>query len=323
MFSGGYQTINGKKEMSKIVMGTFTMGSVQTMEESFRILDRYIELGGRSIDTARSYNGEVINGDSKSEYTVGKWLKKSGMRKVVSLSTKGAYPELRNMHYSRLSPDCIRYDINTSLAVLDEEYVDLYILHRDDEKVPVGEIMDALHECVKAGMTTALGASNWTTERIEEANAYAKKNGKTPFTVSQIQWNMAYVTRDMMPDDTMLPMLPRDYEWYKKNGFPVMAYSSQAVGFFSIYPKRGEAGLIPRGKMYATPTNIKRSKLVDEICAQLGLTPAQLCIAYLTNNAVDGYAIVGCANVAELEDTLSAADLRVDQSILDRIETCV
>lgn len=323
MLKGSYKSIDGPKEISKIVMGALTMGCVQTLDESFAILDRYIELGGNMIDTGRSYFGEVYNGDSKSEYTVGKWLKKSGMRDKIILSTKGGYPELRDMHYSRLSPDCLRYDINTSLAVLDEEYVDMWILHRDDEKIPVDEIMDAANEAVESGFTKALGASNWSTKRIQAANEWAKKNGKTPFTISQILWNMAYVTKDMLSDDTLVSMQPDDYAWYKENKFPVMAYSSQAVGFFSLYPKLGVDGLIARGKLYATETNIKRSKLADEICAELGITPAQLSMAYLTNNAVDGYAIVGCQTVAELEDTLSAADLKVDPALLEKIENCI
>ncbi|MCB6365389.1 aldo/keto reductase [Intestinibacillus massiliensis] len=320
MLTGKFKSAAGETPMSRIVMGTFTLGSVVPEDQAFELLDRYYALGGRTIDTARSYNGETKNGDSKAERTVCRWLRRSGARKEVTLVTKGGYPELRNLHCSRLSPDCIRYDINTSLAVLDQDYVDLFILHRDDPSIPVGEIVDAASEVVSDGLARAIGVSNWTTARIAEANAYALAHDKTPFTVSQLQWNMAHFTREMMADRTMLPMLPEDYKWYQENHFPVMAYTSQAVGFFSKYPAVGLEGLNPRARVFATPDNIARCERVTEICKELGCSAAALCVAYIANNAVDGYAVIGSSNLRQLEDTMTAADMIISQKVFEQIE---
>lgn len=318
MLTGKFKTVDGFQPMSRIVMGSYTLGSVVPEKESFELIDRYFEAGGRTLDTARSYNGDWHNGDSKAERTIGRWLRNNGVRKDITLVTKGAYPELRDMHKSRLSPDCIRYDINTSLAVMDVDYVDLYFLHRDDESIPVGEIVDAASEVVTDGLVRAIGVSNWTTKRIAEANEYAAKHGKVPFTSSQLLWNMAHISEGMYDDDTIVNMTPEAHQWYQENDFHVMAFTSQAVGFFSKYPNIDK--LSPRGRVYATATNLARAERVQKICKELGCSPAALCIAYIANNAVDGYAVVGCSNLRQLEDTLTASDLIISKEIIAQIE---
>lgn len=321
MLTGRFKTVDGYKEASRIIMGTFPLGSAVPFDTSWKLLDKYYELGGRTIDTARSYNGEFKNGDSKSELLVGKWIRKNNLRDDITLITKGCYPELRDMHYSRLSPDCMRYDINTSLAVMDLEYVDMWMLHRDDETIPVEEIVDAASEVVTDGLAKAIGVSNWTTKRIEAANKYAKKNGKVEFTASELQWSMAEFTKKMHRDDTMMAMYAEDYEWYKANQMPVFAYSSQAVGFFSKYPISGIEGLQPRARFFVNETNIKRCELVQKLCKKIGCSPAALCIAYIANNDVNGYAVIGNSKISQLEDTMTAMNLVLDKEIINKIDS--
>lgn len=320
MLTGKIKTKDGYAPLSRIVMGSYTLGSYIPEKESFEILDKYYELGGRTLDTARSYSGDLRNGDSKGERTIGRFIRNNGIRNQITLITKGGYPELRDMHTSRMTPDCIRYDINTSLAVLDVDYVDCWFFHRDDESIPVGELVDAANEIIDDGLTRAVGVSNWTTKRIDEANAYAREHGKIPFSVSQIQWNMANFTREMMTDDTMLAMYPEDYKWYKENEFPVMAYTSQAVGFFSKYPAAGFEGLNPRAKVFATEQNIKRAMRAAEICEKIGCSPTAFAIAYLTNNPVDGYAVIASSKISQLEDTMTAQDLIISKDLIAEID---
>lgn len=320
MLTGGFKTIDGFQPSSRIVMGTFPFASAVPYDLSWKLLDKYYELGGRTIDTARSYNGEYKNGDSKSEWIIGKWIKGNNIRKEITLITKGCYPELRDMHYSRMSPDCVRYDINTSLAVMDVDCVDMWMFHRDDEKIPVGEIVDAASEIVTDGLAKAIGVSNWTTKRIAEANEYARKNGKIEFAASEVQWNMAEFTRKMHRDDTMVAMYPEDYDWYKESRMPVFAYSSQAVGFFSKYPIVGLSGLNPRTRFFVSDVNIQRCELVQKICKEIGCSPAALCVAYIANNDVDGYAVIGNSKMEQLEDTMKAMNLVLDKEIIREID---
>lgn len=193
-----------------------------------------------------------------SEKCIGRWIAERKCRNKVFLSTKGAHPELADIHSSRMSRENIVQDLNESLAFLQCDYVDLYFLHRDDTTKPVSFIMDVLDEQVKAGKIRFLGASNWTKSRIDEANAYAVANGKTPFSVSQIQWSLADVKPDAGLDDTLVQMNKSEYDAYLKNPLPVMAFSSQARGFFpKVFNGRRadrrsfETGLLLRKKYYA------------------------------------------------------------------------
>ena len=152
MLKGNIKMASGQDaSFSRIVMGAGSFGSLIDKDTSFRMMDRYMEAGGNAFDTGRVYICWVKDGASKSEKTLGQWVNSRGVRDQVKICTKGGHPEWRNFYYSRIHPECIEYDLLTSLAVLNTDYVDVYYLHRDNENVPVSEIMDALDEHVKAG----------------------------------------------------------------------------------------------------------------------------------------------------------------------------
>ena len=320
MKTGRIKTADGYLAMSKIVLGASNYGSEISDGQSYAIMDKYYELGGRCIDTARAYASYIPYGSSKSERAVGKWIKDRGVRDEMVVVTKGGHPEMRDLHRSRLSWDCLEYDINTSLAVLDMDAVDVYFLHRDDPAVPVSEIMDTLDEFVQRGMTRALGASNWSLERILEANRYALSQGKTPFTVSQIQWNLAHFNREDLLDETLTYLDREEYSGYLEAEIPVMAYSTQAVGFFSKYLKTGERDLSARARMFLNEQNIRKAKKVETLCNQRGCTPAALAISYITSNKLDGYALIGNVKMEHMLDSLSSIDLELDQATIDWLD---
>lgn len=321
MRTGKVTGIEGDIRLDKVILGAASFGANISKELSYQMLDRYYEIGGRTIDTARFYAMWIHNGASKSEKIVGEWLKDRGVRNEMTIITKGGHPEYRNMNYSRLAPECIEYDINTSLAVLDTDYVDIYCLHRDDERIPAGEIVDMMNELIQEGLTKSIGVSNWSAKRIQEANAYAREHGKIPFTSSQIQWNMAKCMKDRVLDPTLTFMDEKEYEKYLEMELPVMGYSPQAVGFFSKYLVSGERGLSDRARMYCTEENIKRARKVGEICKELGCSPAAVCLAYLTCNRVDGYAVISNSTMEQMEDTLKGVDFQIDEKIIQWIES--
>ena len=120
------QGVDGEIRLDKVILGASSFGANISKELSYQMMDRYYEIGGRTIDTARFYAMWIHNGISKSEKTVGDWLRDRDVRDQMTIITKGGHPEYRNMQYSRLAPECIEYDINTSLCVLDLDYVDIY-----------------------------------------------------------------------------------------------------------------------------------------------------------------------------------------------------
>src|SRR5262249_49753406 len=146
-----------------------------------RLYDTFREAGENLFDSAHVYAFWLPGGSGASERALGEIVRRRGDRANVVLATKGGHPHMKG-GYERperyLSPEVIAGDIAESRGRLGVEAIDLYFLHRDDLRVPVSEIMDALEEHIAAGRVREIGASNWTTARIEEANRYAAARGR-------------------------------------------------------------------------------------------------------------------------------------------------
>lgn len=313
------KAVDGIIRMPKVVCGAGSVLFNDTMDPkgAFTILDRYIQLGGTAVDTAKMYGKLEDSDPPRSEILIGKWIKERKNRKEIVLITKGCAPVV-GKGIARVSVENIHKDFTESLQALDVDYVDVYFMHRDDPQLPVSVIMDALDEHVKAGQIRALGASNWTVARINEANAYAVSQGKTPFTVSQIQWSMAYVTPEIWPDPTLVCMNETEYKGYLENKIPVMAFSSQAGGYFAKMVAGGEQLLSPKIKRrYDCEINRKRLEKLRTFCEKNNVSPAALCVAYITNNRLEGAAIIGSSKVAQMEESIQGVDVDLDFDTCD------
>ena len=170
-----------EKPISRLVQGTVMINSNE-LDKSFALLDEIHSLGCNTFDTAHVYG----NGDG--ERTLGRWIHERDIRDEIVIITKGAH---HNADRSRVTPFDITSDLYDSLARLKVEAIDLYLLHRDDPAVPVGPIIDVLNEHQAAGRIGAFGGSNWTHERIQEANAYTQAHGLLPFAVGSPQFSLA------------------------------------------------------------------------------------------------------------------------------------
>lgn len=133
------------------------------------------------MDTARVYASWLQGGDGASEKTIGEFLKSEGLRETAIIATKGGHPPLDDMHNPRINKLELTKDLNESLENLTTDYIDIYYLHRDNERKDVSEIMPILDGFVKEGKVKYLGASNWKVERIIAANKFARENNLTPF----------------------------------------------------------------------------------------------------------------------------------------------
>ncbi len=304
---------------SNIWLGTAVFGSTYPEADCFRILDRYLELGGNVIDTANVYSSWLPGGEGKSELTIGKWLRQSGARNRVFISTKGAHPNFKTMHISRLSWEEIRENLGQSLERLGIDSVDIYWLHRDDPKVPVAGIMDCLNGLLSEGLVKAIGASNWSTERIEAAQRYAEDSGLVGFCCSQINFSLASPNPGFDFPGT-ITMRREDKPFYRDAGLLLAAYSSQARGFFSGKYHRGmviteqstnREKQVSKG--YFNETNFDRLDRVKEMAGELKLAPNQVALAYLFSQPFDVAAIVGSRTVDQIEASCSAADLRLTE----------
>ncbi len=214
-------------QLTDIVLGTDGYGERIAEKTANEIMELYISCGGNVIDTARMYT------DGKSEKFVGNFVKKNNLRDKVYISTKCSHPPLENMKQHRLTLKDIEFDIDKSLKTLGIDYIDIIWLHRDDTTVPVQPIMEALNLMIKKGKVRHVGASNWTYDRICEANNYANAAGLEGFCASQILYNMA--TCNKMWDNTLVVCDGSEKQKYDESNFPVFAFCSQAKGFFEKY----------------------------------------------------------------------------------------
>lgn len=302
-------TGKNKITVSKIALGSCLFGTEIDEKTSTDLIETYLNAGGNLIDTARVYAMWLKNGDGASEKLIGKFLEKKKIREKIFISTKGGHPPLDNMKKSRLGKISLNNDLSESLEFLKTNYTDIYFLHRDDENRPVSEIMPVLHEFVLAGKVRFLGASNWTAKRIALANEFAIENGLTPFSISQIQWSLAKTTPEQIGDPTIVCMNEAQYNWYNENNFPVMAFSPQSKGFFSKAIELGTENLNDKIKQrFITDENMAKLKMVKEISEKEGVSPAAVALSYITNNAVNGIAIIGSSNMTQLKDSLGASD---------------
>lgn len=300
----------GNKDATCVALGSSYFGTTWEESRCFDLMDRYIELGGNCLDTARVYGAWFDHQFSAAEKTIGKYLDMRGLSGKIAVVTKGAHPMPETMHTGRLSKSDIMEDISYSLDALRMDKVDLYLLHRDDENRDVGDIMETTNELLSRGYTDSIGCSNWTAKRIREANAYALSHGMRPFEVSQIQWSLADTSPAMYGDDTLVCMSDEEYEFYKNEKFPLMAYASQAKGFFAKGARGGLEALNEKAMArFGTQKNIERLMRVKQIAEARNESPAAISMQAITDSELKPLAIIGCSSVSQLEDTMSKTSL--------------
>lgn len=306
-----YTTIaNTTLKPAVICLGTADMGSKIDLATTFQILDAYLAHGGNFLDTAAVYANWLPGERNISEKTLGKWMKARSNRANIIVATKGAHPELSTMHISRMTRADIAHDVNASLKNLQTDVIDLYWLHRDDPKRPVAEIIDALNEQVKAGKIRYLGCSNWWTARIKAANDYAKAAGLQGFVANQPLWNFGVIDYAEIGDPTLAIMNEEMWQYHQATGLAAIPYSAQANGMFNKLAQ-GQPVKPNVLRMYHSPKNQQRFQRMQQLAKETNLSPTQIALGYLTAQPFPTVPIVGCQNMAQLEDSLSAGDVQL------------
>jgi aryl-alcohol dehydrogenase-like predicted oxidoreductase len=236
----------------------------------------------------------------------------------MHISTKGGYPTADAPDVIRISESEIKYDLKKSLAAIGVETIDFYWLHRDDEKIPAGEIIEMMNALVKEGKIKAFGASNWTTARIAKAQEYAKEHNIRSFSASQIRFNPAY---NVTEREGLVGMDKKEFAYYKENSMPVVAYSSQAKGFFSKLATQGDSGLSEKAKLrYMCDLNIKKAEVIKELaCKHCCSVAAIICGAFCSFKQPEVFPVIGGRNLAQIADSLTGADIVITENELKKV----
>jgi len=290
--------------VSTLCYGAVPFGMTVTGEEGDRLLGAFLDAGGNFFDTAHCYCCWLEGGDGMSERTLGEMVRRFGVEDRAVIATKGGHPNIPPHYVNRehyLSPEVVTHDLDGSLRRLKMDRVDLYYLHRDDARVPVGEIIDMLNAEITRGKIRYLGCSNWPVARIAAVNAYAAEHGLRGFAVSQPQFSLAQFNHEPGEDPTMRSLTAADIAWHAQTGLPAVAYSSTACGYFAGSTREGAVA------QFDNPVSQSRRECARQLAAEIGCTPHQIALAYLLNQPFITIPILGTADPEHLAEAMGAA----------------
>lgn len=300
-----------------MALGTMYFGWKDSQESSLERLDQYTEAGGNFVDTANVYTRREAEGldlygkdfdkfrDGASERLIGDWMREKKNRSNIILATKVgfAYPGITiGTSRKQIIEECEK-----SLKRLKTDYIDIYYLHMDDKSTPIEESLGALTELVKAGKVRAVGASNFTAERLREADEVARREGFVRF--SCVQNKGTYLTPRADADYGRQAPLDRDVlSLAKELGITPIAYSPLAKGYYANRSK----GL---ADCYVSPENEEKIKRLDSLSREMGVSQVQLVYAYLLASSPSILPIVASSTAEQFKEALGALDVSLENEI--------
>jgi len=300
-----YGTIEGLgKPVSKLIFGALTAhGSFPKAQALF---DHWLECGGTTFDTAYQY------GQGSCDRLLGEWVASRGIRDEVVILAKGA-------HTPNCDPVNLVKQLDASLEALGTDHTDIYIMHRDNEDIPVGEFVDVLNECKRKGKIGVFGGSNWSTRRFAEANAYAARHGLEPMRILNNNLSLAEMVDPVWPgcihvSDT------ESRKWMEAHNVVHFSWSSQARGFFtdrfdteSAHPGWDEE----LRRCWFGEANIRRRERCLTLAREKGVSPINIAAAWVICQPFDSYALIGPESIREMNSSLPALGVGLSREEID------
>jgi predicted dehydrogenase/aryl-alcohol dehydrogenase-like predicted oxidoreductase len=289
-----YGRITGlDKNVSRLVMG---VDNQPNLPHAAVMFDDFFERGGNAFDTAWLYGGGA------HERLFGQWMKARNNRDQLVLIVKGG-------HTPHCNPHAIRHQLNESLDRLGTDHADVYIMHRDNPEIPVGEFIEMLNDQVKTGRIKIFGGSNWNLSRVQAANEYARQKGLQGFSVVSNNFSLARMLEPIWGG--CISSSDADSRiWFTKTQIPLLAWSSQARGFFvpglASPEKKEDAELV---RVWYSDDNFERLKRVNQLAERRKVLPINVALAYVLNQPFPTYALIGPRQLSETETSLKGLDV--------------
>lgn len=291
-------------KVSEICLGTMTFAREADEATSFAIMDAFAERGGFFLDTANGYSGGA------SEETVGRWMKARGNRSSIVLATKVYTHMGPGPNDGGLSRFHVVNEVEASLRRLGTDVIDLYQIHRWHTGSPLEETARALDDLVRAGKVRYIGCSNLRGYQLALYLNFMDRSLLTRFVSIQPAYNALNRAIEL----EVLPLVERE-------GLGVVAYNPLAGGMLTGKYRRGES--LPSGtrmeahefyfKRYYTDQALDVCEAFVKKAAEMGLTSAQLALAWVRADPRITAPIVGARNVDQLADSLGALDRRLSE----------
>ena len=280
-----------EKPVSRLVMG---VDNQTTLEHATIMFDDFLGRGGNTFDTAYVYGG------GKCEQVFGEYLQHTGARDRIVVIGKGA-------HTPHCTPEGLSTQLAESLERMQLEHVDLYIMHRDNPEVPVGEFVDVLNQHRQAGKMRVFGGSNWSLERVRAANDYANANTLQGFGVVSNQLSLARMV-DPVWAGCLSSSDAESRAWFASTQTPLFPWSSQARGFFvRANPEFTEDEELVR--CWYADDNFVRLERTQHLAKQKGVDPIHLALAYVLNQPFPTFPLIGPRSVEETASSFKALEI--------------
>ena len=295
-----------------LCLGGNVFGWTINEKRSIELLDAFVGAGFNFIDTADVYSTWVPGHQGgESETIIGNWMKSRGNRASIVIATKVGM-EMRGQ--KGLSKAHILASVEGSLRRLQTHYIDLYQAHKADPETPIEETLAAYTELIAAGKVRAIGASNYTTEQFSTALEASMRLGLPRYESLQPEYNL--YTR--APYEQELEALCH------KNSLGVIPYSALASGFLTgKYRSEKDFGKSPRGAgmtRYLNARGLRVLAALDTVATKVGTAPAQVALAWLIAQPGITAAIASATSLAQLDEIISAARLKLDADAIKRLD---
>jgi aryl-alcohol dehydrogenase-like predicted oxidoreductase len=300
-------------EVAPLAFGGNVFGWTIDEATSFRLLDAFVAAGFNLIDTADVYSRWAPgNQGGESETILGKWLKQGGNRAKVVVATKVGM-EMGPGEVGLSRPYIFRA-VERSLSRLQTDHIDLYQSHKDDASTPLEETLGAFSELIQQGKVRAIGASNYSADRLSEAMTVSRENGLARYECLQPLYNLY----ERAPYEDGLEAVCRAEE------IGVIPYYSLASGFLTgKYRSEADLSQSARGakvKSYLNDRGFRILAALDEVAATHRSTPARVAISWLLTRPTVTAPIASATRLEQLDDLIAATQLELDSASIAALD---
>ncbi len=301
---------NSGLEVSPLCLGGNVFGWTADEKTSFEILDALAAADFNFIDTADVYSRWVPGHQGgESETIIGNWLKRTGNRKKVIIATKAGME--MGPGEKGLSRSYILRAVERSLERLQTDYIDMYQAHKDDPETPLEETLEAFAELIKKGKVRAIGASNYTADRLAAALEISEQHGYPRYESLQPHYNL-YDRAEY--ESTLEPLC-------LAKGLGVIPYFALASGFLTgKYRSEADLAKSPRGQMvkkYLDERGLRILAALDQVAQKFHSTPGKVALAWLMARPSITAPIASATSVEQLRDLIDAANLQLDRASIE------
>ncbi|WP_454758968.1 aldo/keto reductase [Caulobacter segnis] len=295
-----------------LVFGGNVFGWTADEATSHRLLDAFVDSGFNAVDTADVYSAWVPGHEGgESESVIGRWLKASGKRDKVLILTKVAmWPKQPG-----LSAANIEAAVEGSLKRLQTDYIDLYQSHQDDAETPIDETLEAFDRLVKAGKVRAIGASNFSPDRLQANLDTSKAKGLARYETIQPKFNL--VDRDQVEGALA--------DLTQAEGLGIIPFYGLAAGFLSG-KYRTEADFEGKARARTILRDYWNDKgrallaALDEAAQTVGASQAQVALAWIMAHPAITAPLASATSVEQLDELMGAARLELPGDVWKRLD---